>query len=91
MNTEPDTEENTIAARQNAAYAGGLRLQAAHTRQRDIEVMDAMHAHGGGFVKSLSLAFRLADAENLAKIKTAFAPLWAKYDAIAHPEDQEGA
>lgn len=49
---------------------------------RDCWTCDAMERYGGSFIKALSAAARAADAENLIKIKTAFAEAWKKYETM---------
>lgn len=45
-------------------------------------VAQAMVKKGGGFIKALGEALRLADAENAAKLKEAFPGIWRKFQGV---------
>jgi hypothetical protein len=49
----------------------------------DMEIIEAMSKHGGGFVKALAQAAWRADSTNLSRIKEAFPDYWREYSAIA--------
>ena len=49
----------------------------------DHDILSAMIAHGGGFVRRLAEAGLIADDENLEKIKGAWPEYWKTYQAIA--------
>lgn len=49
----------------------------------DHDVITAMDLHGGSFASHLAVACLYADEENLARIKIAFADLWACYRDVA--------
>ena len=49
----------------------------------DAEVIAAMASHGGGFVRALAAAARVADGRNLGIIKAAFPEYWRDYTALA--------
>lgn len=55
----------------------------------DLDVIAAMESFGGSFVRSLAQAFRLADADNRERIKTAFPEVWEKYSLWAAAEKIE--
>ena len=54
----------------------------------DHNVLDAMLAYGGGFVGALALAAKLADKENLRRIKATWPEYWRQYSAMA-AQDKE--
>lgn len=45
--------------------------------------VDMMEEHGGAFAKALAKAYRFADPENRRTLETAFAEMFAKYQATA--------
>ena len=45
----------------------------------DLEVVDQMTEFGGGFVKQLAAAFRVADPMNRQRIVSAFPEIWSVY------------
>lgn len=47
--------------------------------QEDEKVVEAMENYGGSFVRAIAHAARLADRENLERIKTAFSDYWNQY------------
>jgi hypothetical protein len=49
----------------------------------DWSTVEHMAHSGGGFVKALAEAFRHADAENWARLRTAFPSYWQTYNAMA--------
>lgn len=49
----------------------------------DHDVIQAMETKGGSFASHLAVAARYADEQNLARIKVAFADLWATYRSLA--------
>lgn len=49
----------------------------------DFQVFAAMERFGGRFVKSLAMAFRVADAENTRRLKLAFPEYWEEYSTWA--------
>ncbi len=49
----------------------------------DYDVITAMERYGGGFASRLAVACTHAHMQNLARIKMAFADLWAEYYAMA--------
>lgn len=49
----------------------------------DYDVLAAMEKFGGGFASRLAVAGMHADAQNLARIKVAFADLWSSYRDMA--------
>lgn len=49
----------------------------------DREVLRTMELLGGSFASHLAIACVYADAENLARIKTAFAGMWDHYADVA--------
>jgi hypothetical protein len=51
-----------------------------------LDVLDAMERHGGGFVKALAKAWRLADPSNRMRLMGTFWTLYAKYRDIARQE-----
>lgn len=51
--------------------------------ESDFATVNAMIQFGGSFVRALAQACRLADTENLARIKAAFPEYWAKYEELA--------
>lgn len=51
--------------------------------QTDIEVIDAMEAQGGSFVKALAVAYRHADMQNQAIMRRAFPQYWQQYQDVA--------
>ena len=53
----------------------------------DFVVIQNMKTYGGSFVKALAEAARIADAENLEKIKTAFSDYWEKYRKMSEKKD----
>lgn len=57
----------------------------------DAQVLDAMGRYGGSFVVALSLAARLADAYNRAKIKQTWPEYWETYSAFAREDMSKGA
>lgn len=52
---------------------------AAEAYDRDYWTAEAMIRTGGGFVKALGQAARLADDFNLVKLKNAFPDYWQNY------------
>lgn len=48
-----------------------------------IDVTEAMLKWGGGFVKALAQAMRIADDDNLKKLKDAFPEYWKQYKEMA--------
>ena len=55
----------------------------------DFYVTEAMIEYGGNFVKRLAMAYRAADPENQARIKTAWPEYWEKYRGIAEMKEQQ--
>lgn len=55
----------------------------------DREVIRAMELMGGSFASHLAIACLYADDENLARIKTAFADLWAHYAELAKMREKQ--
>lgn len=51
--------------------------------ETDDEVVAAMEEMGGSFVKALAKAYRLADMNNKAILRRAFARYWAEYVGMA--------
>ena len=49
----------------------------------DLEVFLAMENFGGAFVVALSKAGRLADEDNVRRIKEAWPEYWFRYSALA--------
>jgi hypothetical protein len=49
----------------------------------DLDVIRVMETKGGSFVSHLAIACLYADEQNLARIKVAFADLWATYRSLA--------
>ena len=49
----------------------------------DYDVLETMYRYGGSFASHLATAGMHADAQNLARIKVAFADLWAIYRNLA--------
>lgn len=52
----------------------------------DRDVLAAMEMKGGSFASHLAIACHYADEQNLARIKIAFADLWATYRRMAEAE-----
>ncbi len=50
---------------------------------QDLKVVECMERYGGSFVVALAQAARRADANNLCRIKTAFADYWLQYTQMA--------
>lgn len=57
--------------------------------QEDFETTEAMKIWGGGFAQSLAFACRVADGDNLARIKGAFPELWGNYSKMAAAQRAE--
>lgn len=53
----------------------------------DEDILIAMETYGGSFVRALALAFRHADVQNQARLRTAFADVWEKYRKLATMRD----
>ena len=49
----------------------------------DLEILSAMLIYGGGFAKALAHAARLADSNNLEKIKATWPEYWTRYRELA--------
>jgi hypothetical protein len=49
----------------------------------DEATLDAMERYGGSFVQQLATAYRVADPENQAKLRDAFALVFAQYAGLA--------
>lgn len=60
-----------------------MAQQGPTTNLDRIDVLNAMWQYGGGFVRALSEAWRLADHENDAKLRAAFGHYWDQYAAMA--------
>lgn len=52
----------------------------------DHDVLRMMELRGGSFAAHLAIACMYADSQNLARIKVAFADLWATYRDMAEGE-----
>lgn len=87
---DPGSEESQRAAADNDRYIGGLQLQEAFNRQREVDTIVAMGERGGSFVKALSVACFRADPDNLRRIKTAFPEIWEKYSQMSEVTEGEG-
>ncbi len=48
----------------------------------DFWTLEAMSTYGGSFVKKLADCARMADAENLLKIKATWPEYWAQYQIM---------
>ena len=57
----------------------------------DHEVTEAMIRYGGSFVQGLGRLWRLADAQNQAKLREAFAVYFTEYQELALRADIERA
>lgn len=57
---------------------------------QDNATIAMMEKFGGGFVRALAAALRLADPANLERIKTAFPEYWARYTALATEQTTTG-
>ncbi len=58
----------------------------------DIQTIDRMQRHGGKFAASLAIAARVADRNNLQKIKDTWPGFWLRYGSqgiFAQREDRE--
>jgi phage gp37-like protein len=51
--------------------------------EQEIQIVNAMEKYGGSFVKALATTCRLADEDNLWRIRHAFPEIWANYTGIA--------
>jgi hypothetical protein len=60
--------------------------QAAH--EELLAVLDAMERYGGGFVSALAVAWRKADPQNQAKLRTAFDNYYREYLVTARDNGQ---
>jgi hypothetical protein len=49
----------------------------------EMNVVDCMAQYGGSFVKQLAMLFRLADRQNLLRLKVAFQDYWSTYDEMS--------
>ena len=56
---------------------------AATATASDYAVIEAMSKRGGAFVRALAEAARVADPENLARIRDKWPEYWAEYTRIA--------
>lgn len=56
----------------------------------DHDVIHAMETYGGNFASHLAIACMYADDQNLARIKVAFADLWATYRDMAERIKAQG-
>ncbi len=54
--------------------------------EEEFKVVDAMHRHGGSFVKALAECFYRADMVNVIKLKEAFPEYWKQYEEMANKE-----
>ena len=57
----------------------------------DYEITEAMIRYGGGFVQGLGKLYRLADAQNQAKLRETFAHYFVQYQRLALRADIERA
>lgn len=57
----------------------------------DYEVTEAMIRYGGSFVAGLGKLYRLADAQNQATLRSAFADYFAEYHGLALRADIDRA
>jgi hypothetical protein len=57
----------------------------------DCDVLDAMVNYGGGFVRELARAWRLADGQNNARLKEAFPHYWEQYREFAEADAHRAA
>lgn len=53
-------------------------------------IVEAMQRFGGSFAQALGYAFAKADANNFARLKSAFPDLWAEYDDMARLLHEQG-
>ena len=58
--------------------------------EKEMNVVDMMHARGGSFVKALAECFYRADMLNVIKLKQAFPEYWKEYEEMAEKNEQEG-
>ncbi len=56
---------------------------------RNYWTIEAMVKFGGSFVKALAECARLADRQNLAKIKMAWGDYWAEYETKGRKLEKE--
>jgi hypothetical protein len=54
-------------------------------------ILAKMELYGGGFAKQLSIAYRLADADNRQIIRNSFVDYWMKYAELAEVDITGGA
>lgn len=54
----------------------------------DDQVLEAMEVYGGSFVLALARCFRAADPVNRARLRAAFADIWANYTEAAQALEQ---
>lgn len=66
-------------------FRGGIYIDGGDAEETvtDTEILSAMTQFGGGFVKALASAARLADEDNLQRIKDTWPEYWFKYSAMA--------
>ena len=56
----------------------------------DSEIIRDMKRYGGSFASAIAKAAEVADSDNLAIIKTAFAPLWEHYATMNIRQKAQG-
>ena len=55
----------------------------------DHQTIKAMETYGGSFVKVLAVLAKLADSDNLKRLKVAFPEYWDKYGEMAKNKNDQ--